>query len=388
MKTPIPPSLASILTRFWLLAVVHNCLADPVHTFEVVFEPTSWHEARSRAESRGGYLATFTSEGEYWEMVRQVGKEPTVPVWIGATDEGSEGRWRWVTGEHWGYTRWSAGNPDNAGGTQHYGLIWQFPASNQAGYGWDDFFAADEPSEARVPGFVVEYDRVPIPRMASGVATIVNGFAVGIALVDAGYGYTNAPRVRIIGGGGTGALAEAVFELGRLTGITIVSAGSGYTSVPVIEIDAPPFPPRRAQGIADVANGFVVGVRITDVGRAYESAPAVVLVGGGGTGARATSTVKDGVVTSITITAPGTGYTTSPSVRIASPPFSPSLKVAVSKVSVELRVVLGRKYLLEASADLLDWGPAGEAFIAEDETLVREFDAQTGGRYFRITEVP
>lgn len=388
MKTPIVPGLASILTRLWLLAVVHNCLADPVHTFEVVFEPTSWHEARSRAESRGGHLATFTSEGEYWEMVLQVGKEPQVAVWIGATNEGKDGQWRWITGEHWAYTRWSIGQPDNNGGVERYGMIWPIPAGGQAGFGWNDYFAADESPEVRVPGFVVEYDRVPIPRTASGVATIVNGFVVGIGLVDAGYGYTNAPRVRIIGGGGSGTRADAIFESGRLTGITVVSAGSGYTSAPVIEIDAPQFPPRRAEGIADVVNGFVVGVRITDAGRAYESAPAVVLVGGGGTGAMATATVLNGVVTGVTITAPGTGYITSPIVRIASPQFSPSLKVAVSKVSVELRVVLGRKYLLEASTDLLDWSPAGEAFVAEDETLVRELDAQTGGRYFRIMGVP
>jgi len=102
MKIPFVPKLAPILFRLWLVAIAHSCLADPVRTYEVVLEPTSWHEARSRAEARGGYLATFTREGEYWEMVRQVGKEPEVPVWIGATDEGSEGSWRWVTGEPWG----------------------------------------------------------------------------------------------------------------------------------------------------------------------------------------------------------------------------------------------------------------------------------------------
>jgi hypothetical protein len=388
MKNLLPIRSTPVAFCLWLLVLFHRALADSTHSFEVVLEPTSWHEARSRAESRGGHLATFTSDGEYWEMVRQVGKEPDVPVWIGATDEGSEGRWRWITGEPWGYTRWSVGSPDNAGGTQHYGLIWTIPAAGQAGRGWDDYFAADASPEARVPGYVVEYDRVPMPRAAMGMATVVNGFVVGIAMIDPGYGYTNAPVVRIVGGGGSGALAEAVFERGRLTGLKVLNAGSGYVSVPGVEVDLPPFPPRRAQGLSEVVNGLVTEVRVTDPGYGYESNPAVMLVGGGGTGATATTTIRNGVVASITVTAAGTGYTSRPMVRIASPPFSPSLRVSVSKVAVEMRVVLGKRYRLESSSDLSKWTPTSEVFTADDETLVREFEAGTVGRYFRIVESP
>ena len=75
-------------------------------------------------------------------------------------------------------------------------------------------------------------------------------------------------------------------------------------------------------------------------------------------------------------------------VRIASPPFSPSLRVSVSKVAVEMRVVLGKRYRLESSSDLSQWTPTSEVFTADDETLVREFEAGTVGRYFRIVESP
>ena len=43
--------------------------------------------------------------------------------WIGATDEGSEGTWRWSDGTPWGYENWSPNNPDNWGNMQHYAAI-------------------------------------------------------------------------------------------------------------------------------------------------------------------------------------------------------------------------------------------------------------------------
>ena len=196
------------------------------------------------------------------------------------------------------------------------------------------------------------------------------------------------PAVTISGGGGSGATAIATMENGVVTRITIQNPGSGYTSVPVLTIAPPPFPPRRATGISEVVNGFVVGTQITDGGRGYQAPPDVLFVGGGGVGASAVATVANGVVTGITITSPGTGYTSSPLVRIASPPFSPELNVEVSRVRVSLKVVQGRRYLLESTQDLVTWTPAGAPFVAQDEALEQEFDVDLQGRFFRISQVP
>jgi hypothetical protein len=114
----------------------------------------------------------------------------------------------------------------------------------------------------------------------------------------------------------------------------------------------------------------------------------VVLSGGGGTGATAVATVSNGVVTGITVVNPGTGYTSAPIVRIASPPFSPELSIDVSRVNVNIKVVLGRKYQIESSKDMANWTATGPAFIAEDENLVQEFQVESSGRYFRINQVP
>ena len=236
-----------------------------------------------------------------------------------------------------------------------------------------------------------DYESTPQPlnpRIATATAQLVNGFVVGATITDGGYGYVENPVVAITGGGGTGARATATQFNGVVTSITITNPGSGYTSTPTITIAPPPFPPRKATSTAQVVNGFVVGTKITDGGFGYDSPPAVLLVGGGGSGATAVATVANGVVTAITITNPGTGYTSVPIVRIASPPFAPKLAIETSKVYVRMSVVLGRKYQLEASTDLNTWTTTGPAFIAQDEELVQEFDVNQVGRYFRINQVP
>jgi hypothetical protein len=231
-------------------------------------------------------------------------------------------------------------------------------------------------------------DQLPEPRRATATAQIVNGFVVGIVIRDPGFGYTSTPTITIAGGGGLGARAVAVQSAGLVTSITIENPGSGYTSTPTVTISPPPMPPRKAVASASVVNGFVVGFNLTDVGAGYDTPPAVLLIGGGGTGATAVATVVNGVVTGISITNPGAGYTSAPRVQIASPPFSPRVGVSVSKVRVTMEVVLGRRYQLESSTDMSTWSPSGTPFVAQDELLTQEFEVDVTGRFFRINQVP
>jgi hypothetical protein len=87
------------------------------------------------------------------------------------------------------------------------------------------------------------YESVPggqpqpcIPSPATATATVVNGFVVGVTVTDGGCGYTNAPVVSLVGGGGTGAAAIAVVTNGVVVGITITDPGTGYTSTPTVVI--------------------------------------------------------------------------------------------------------------------------------------------------------
>jgi len=61
-------------------------------------------------------------------------------------------------------------------------------------------------------------------------------------------------------------------------------------------------------------NDRVTRASVDSGGTGYTSAPAVTFSGGGGTGAAATATIRNGVVRTITITDGGTGYTSDPTI--------------------------------------------------------------------------
>ena len=167
---------------------------------------------------------------------------------------------------------------------------------------------------------------------------------IGVSIVDGGYGYTNTPNVRFIGGGGSGAQAVAVVSNGVVTAVNVMNTGSGYTNAPVVVID-PPFILNPALGIVPVT-GLVFSSLI--VGNAYQLQQSVAwywtnlssiftasnalftnIVGGAGAGgdyrlainpvpaqAFATPDVVYGFVVHATVTSGGSGYVTSPAVSI------------------------------------------------------------------------
>ena len=146
--------------------------------------------------------------------------------------------------------------------------------------------------------------------------------------------------------------------------------------------------PRRARATANLVNGFVVGATITDTGCGYLTPPLVLIQGGGGNGATATAVLEQGKVIAININNAGCCYTNVPVIEIASPPFVPTLSIAVSKVKVTQQVVLGRRYVLESTTNMMTWSQVGAPFSATNETIVSELDVDLTGQYFRIREVP
>jgi hypothetical protein len=86
----------------------------------------------------------------------------------------------------------------------------------------------------------------PIPSVATASAQIVNGFIVGLNVLDGGEGYAEPPHVTISGGGGSGATANAQIAKGIVTGFEITATGSKYTGQPTITIDPPPVLPLLA----------------------------------------------------------------------------------------------------------------------------------------------
>jgi hypothetical protein len=130
---------------------------------------------------------------------------------------------------------------------------------------------------------------------------------------------------------GTGVTATAITSVvdGGVRSIRVTNRGNGYTSTPQVAISSAPFGGISAVGVATMISNLVdcvgikssrvQGVELVNPGAGYTLAPNVVFVGGGGSGAAATSIIGNGLVGIVTITNGGSGYTDSPTVTFSSP---------------------------------------------------------------------
>jgi hypothetical protein len=87
-------------------------------------------------------------------------------------------------------------------------------------------------------GLTFTVDPIHGIRRATATVQVVNGFVVGVLLTDGGEGYTETPRIEIVGPG-SGAVAKATVQDGQVTSITVVSPGSGYDDSTHLNIGPP-----------------------------------------------------------------------------------------------------------------------------------------------------
>lgn len=182
---------------------------------------------------------------------------------------------------------------------------------------------------------------------ATASAVVTNGFIIAATIIDGGNGYTNTPRVRIIGGGGSGAQAVAVVSNGVVITIDVLDAGSNYINTPLVVID-PPFIPNPVLNIAPFSfltfsnltvggvyqlQQFVEGYYWTNQPVNFVATNSVytqMVSGAAGGGeyrlalspvpaqAFAVPEVTNGFVVGATITSGGSGYVTNPAISIVS----------------------------------------------------------------------
>jgi hypothetical protein len=168
------------------------------------------------------------------------------------------------------------------------------------------------------------------------------------------------------------------------------NAGWTNDAPPITQDEGTICTPHKATATAQLVNGFVVGVTITDPGCGYTNAPAVLIQGGGGTGATATAVVSNGVVVNIVVTDAGSGYTSAPSIYIYSPlGLQINLKKAVKPTFSDL--LMGTNYQLQLSGNLNTWTNHGAAFTATNSSMVypQYWDVDDWGcLFFRLQSVP
>lgn len=139
------------------------------HCYQAVLAPgLSWADAQAACAARGGHLATisspeedafvqglFAANAEFWFVDSfNNGLGP----WIGGLQAPASaepaGGWGWVTGETWGFTNWSSGEPNNCCGGQD--KLRYFRPNNTGPVGWDDCETANPTSHRR--GYIFESD--------------------------------------------------------------------------------------------------------------------------------------------------------------------------------------------------------------------------------------
>jgi len=149
-------------------------------------------------------------------------------------------------------------------------------------------------------------------------AEVSGGQVTAISLTSHGARYTQAPRVRLVGGGGTGARAKATFDEGRVSEITVTQGGTGYLAPATVNFNDGGSTTEAEANII-VQDGKVVAIAMRAGGAGYKQVPNVSIVGGrapSGSNAQATAHLVNGQVAYVTIDDPGEGYVTPLSVIV------------------------------------------------------------------------
>jgi autotransporter-associated beta strand protein len=116
--------------------------SPPTPRFQVIEGSFTWREAKADAEARGGRLAVLDTQEKIEEANALIPTQGLWPsMWIGLTDETSEGQWKWITGNDLSISNWNSatGEPNNGNGNEQedYALIqsgWQYKWNDGASY--------------------------------------------------------------------------------------------------------------------------------------------------------------------------------------------------------------------------------------------------------------
>ena len=79
----------------------------------------NWQEAQHACEAMGGYLAETSDDLSVFFTTKHIFQFKT-RMWLGATDLGREGSWKWVkSGRPVNGANWAPNEPNNDGGAGH-----------------------------------------------------------------------------------------------------------------------------------------------------------------------------------------------------------------------------------------------------------------------------
>ena len=122
----------------------------------------SWDEAIKDAKSRGGHLATITSEAEWYALKDALGKVPE-RYYIGGLEEKTNGVWSWITGEAWKFTKWANHNNLYNKNWGEQNRLQTFKGIDKGNMQWNDIW--DDKTEWN-KGYILEFGYYTNPNLA------------------------------------------------------------------------------------------------------------------------------------------------------------------------------------------------------------------------------
>ncbi|WDP91635.1 MAG: hypothetical protein HUN04_18780 [Desulfobacter sp.] len=155
--------LKKFIVMLGLLFITLPAYGSPVefngHWYNLVQQPSSltWGAASAAAQSKGGYLASITTDEENSFIAGLFNGVNNIDAyWLGGYQI-NENTWAWDSKEEWSDSfaspYWKQGEPNNGmGGTQDYLHFWP-----TAGV-WDDM-----ENRNTMTGYVIEYESNPVP---------------------------------------------------------------------------------------------------------------------------------------------------------------------------------------------------------------------------------
>ena len=125
-------------------------------------------------------------------------------------------------------------------------------------------------------------DGAGVNASAVAITTSVGGLnsIKELVLTNAGAGYTQAPDINIVGGGGSGAIATCTIEKTQrgVISFNVINGGSGYTSSPAITVSGPGAGVTAiGESVVDIGNAELQSIRVKNPGIGYTTVPTVTV---------------------------------------------------------------------------------------------------------------
>jgi hypothetical protein len=178
-------------------------------------------------------------------------------------------------------------------------------------------------------GYITTLQLIGTGSTATAIATISTGYVRQIFLNNDGYNYTSTPTVQIspspVGSQHARAVAITTSRAGvySIESIILTNAGAGYTVAPTISIVGGGGTNAIATCSIETSRSGISRFVIVNPGSGYVNSPTVSIVGSVGIGQSAVAMAMVGTgqtINSIRIVNPGAGYTDRPTITIAPPP--------------------------------------------------------------------